>query len=605
MSVDIVNLIESNPITKFSGDYHSKLVEKIKNNFTNYEQQLFLSSFYCYLQYDSKNDFVIDLDNVWKWLGFGQKVNAKRVLEKNFTIEKDYKLLLCQLAKQTFATEVSETKSLYQQVKQDEKTHGGHNKETFMLNIDTFKKFCLKAGTTKADEIHDYFIKLENIMFETTKEECEELKQQLQKIENIKNKEMEEKIIKEKELEREKTLLEKYASSGPLIYIIKVKTFQNGTYVVKIGESRNGIQCRYNEHKSNYDECLLLYCSHVDKSKDFEKFLHHHNIIYPTKVNNLTKHEKENELFLIGTTLTYKILLKIIDDNIDNYNFKVKELLLEIENLKLKQTTQVINNDNELIKELLYNNKLLTNKVCSLETSIEKILNKLNEKETKVVTGFNQQLPQLGPRVQKINPENLQLVKVYESLCEVMKENSNIKRPSLNKAIIENTIYCGFRWLFVDRNLDPTIIHNILPTKQTKNQNLGYIAQINKDKTEIVNVFLDRKTASHYNGYESSAALDNPVKNYTISKNFYYKLYNECDEELKLHFEEKYGQPLLYKNGIGQYDLHDNLIREFTCKYECIKELKISDKTLAKALEKNIQYNGSFFKEIGSKIKYV
>ena len=605
MSVDIVNLIESNPITKFSGDYHSKLVEKIKNNFTNYEQQLFLSSFYCYLKYDSKNDFVIDLDNVWKWLGFGQKVNAKRVLEKNFTIEKDYKLLLCQLAKQTFATEVSETNSLYQQVKQDEKTHGGHNKETFMLNIDTFKKFCLKAGTTKADEIHDYFIKLENIMFETTKEECEELKQQLQKIENIKNKEMEEKIIKEKELEREKTLLEKYASSGPLIYIIKVKTFQNGTYVVKIGESRNGIQCRYNEHKSKYDECLLLHCSHVDKSKDFEKFLHHHNIIYPTKVTNLTKHEKENELFLIGTTLTYKTLLKIIDDNIDNYNFKVKELLLEIENLKLKQTTQVINNDNELIKELLYNNKLLTNKVCSLETSIEKILNKLNEKETKVVTGFNQQLPQLGPRVQKINSENLQLVKVYESVCEVMKENSNIKRPTLNKAIIENTIYCGFRWLFVDRNLDPTIIHNILPTKQTKNQNLGYIAQINKDKTEIVNVFLDRKTASHYNGYESSAALDNPVKNYTISKNFYYKLYNECDEELKLHFEEKYGQPLLYKNGIGQYDLHDNLIREFTCKYECIKELKISDKTLAKALEKNIQYNGSFFKEIGSKIKYV
>ena len=82
MSVDIVNLIESNPITKFSGDYQSKLVEKVKNQFTNYEQQLFLSSFYCYLKYDTKNDFVIDLDNVWKWLGFSQKYNAKCVLEK-------------------------------------------------------------------------------------------------------------------------------------------------------------------------------------------------------------------------------------------------------------------------------------------------------------------------------------------------------------------------------------------------------------------------------------------------------------------------------------------------------------------------------------------
>ena len=30
MSVDIVNLIESNPITKLNGNYQSKLVEKVK-----------------------------------------------------------------------------------------------------------------------------------------------------------------------------------------------------------------------------------------------------------------------------------------------------------------------------------------------------------------------------------------------------------------------------------------------------------------------------------------------------------------------------------------------------------------------------------------------
>ena len=132
MSVDIVNLIESNPITKFSGDYQSKLVEKVKNNFINYEQQLFLSSFYWYLKYDPKNDYVIDLDNVWKLLGFSQKVNAKMLLEKQFTIEKDYK------------------RSLLLQQKQTNQTKGGHNKEIFMLNVETFKKFCLKAGAKKS-----------------------------------------------------------------------------------------------------------------------------------------------------------------------------------------------------------------------------------------------------------------------------------------------------------------------------------------------------------------------------------------------------------------------------------------------------------------------
>jgi len=59
-----VSLIESNPITKLSSDYNVKLLCKIKENFTDMEQQLFLTSFYCYLNYHPINDFVIDLDNV-------------------------------------------------------------------------------------------------------------------------------------------------------------------------------------------------------------------------------------------------------------------------------------------------------------------------------------------------------------------------------------------------------------------------------------------------------------------------------------------------------------------------------------------------------------
>jgi hypothetical protein len=582
MSVDIVNLIESNPITKFSGDYHSKLVEKVKSNFTNYEQQLFLSSFYCYLKYDSKTDFVIDLDNVWNWLGFSSKFNAKRLLENKFKINKDYKLLLLQSAKQS------------------NQPKGGHNKETFMLNIETFKKFCLKADTKKADEVHEYFIRLENIMFEIAKEESEELKKQVLQLEN-KNKETEEKLIKQKELDNEKFLLKEYATSGPLVYVIKVKTFENGTYIVKIGESRKGVQSRYNEHKGKYDECLLLHCLQVDKSHEFEQFLHSHKDIHPTKVSNLTGHEKENELFLIGTTITYQTLLKIINENVDNYNYKVRELLLEIENLKLKNNGHSINNNNEMLKELIHTNKLLTNKVTSIENSIEQILSKLNEKETKVVTGFSQQMPHLGPRLQKINPETMQLVKVYESVTEAMNENKNIKRPTITKAVEENTIYCGFRWLLVERNLDPNIIHSIQPTKETKVQQLGYIAKLNADKSEILNVYLDRKTAAELNGYQSSSALDNPVKNTTVSNGNYYMLYDNCEP----HLMQQYGEIKLYKNGVGQYDLNNNLIKEFSCKYDCIRDLKMSDKTLAKALSNNVPYNNYYYKELGAKLSVI
>ena len=96
-NLDIVELIETNPITKLSNTYNNKLLLKIKDKFNESEQKMFITSFYCYLNYNQKNDFVIDLDDVWKWLGFSQKVNAKTLLEKNFIIEKDYtKSLLLQ-----------------------------------------------------------------------------------------------------------------------------------------------------------------------------------------------------------------------------------------------------------------------------------------------------------------------------------------------------------------------------------------------------------------------------------------------------------------------------------------------------------------------------
>ena len=99
-------------------------------------------------------------------------------------------------------------------------------------------------------------------------------------------------------------MLQKFATSGPLVYIIKVKSYSNGEYVIKIGESRKGVEARYAEHKSKYEEILLLDCFPVIRSKDFESFLHTHDSIRYSKVKNLKNHENENELFLIGKSLS-------------------------------------------------------------------------------------------------------------------------------------------------------------------------------------------------------------------------------------------------------------------------------------------------------------
>jgi prophage antirepressor-like protein len=438
-------------------------------------------------------------------------------------------------------------------------------------------------------------------------EELEKTKDEMASLEDTKKKEYETKLEKEKVLEREKILLKEYDTACSIVYIIRVKTLEHvGKYVIKIGESRRGISGRYNEHKSKYEECVLLDCFCVQRSKDFENFIHNHESVRLNRVTDLKNHEKEHELFLIGRNLSYQTLHQIITSNMKNFNeVNTSSLELEIEKLKLLIQMKEDKNENGLLHELVNSVKQLSGKVDANEKQMKEMMEKMSASQVKTTTGFNTTLVTLGPRLQKIHPDTLELVKVYESVSEAMKENPDIKRPSMNKAVRENTVYHGHRWLLVNRELDASVIHDILPTKTTRPQNLGYIAQLNGDKTKILNVYIDRKTAAHCNGYESSG-LDVPVKKSTISRGFYYKLYDDCDEELRTTFELEFNHgecPLLYRNGVGQYDAQGKLVRVHACKYDCIRTLKISDKTLAKALSKNFCYNGFYFKEIGEKLK--
>ena len=225
-SINIIKIIEENPSTKLSKPYEGKLINKLKDNFSTTEQQLFISSFYCYLNYKS-NDFVIDLDDIWGWLGFARKTNAKNVLEKYFKVETDYKIVLPQAR---------------------ENLSNGRPSEKIMLNIKTFKKMCLKANTPKANEIHEYYIKLEETLHEIIDEESNELRLQLVEKDN------EMQIIKE-----EKEKLEKRYIKRPKL----AKDKKNVVYLMTTNDSEKrreytvGKALDLSNRKENYDQNKL------------------------------------------------------------------------------------------------------------------------------------------------------------------------------------------------------------------------------------------------------------------------------------------------------------------------------------------------------------
>ncbi len=307
-SFNIVELIEHNPISKLSATYQNKLLTKIQAKFSETEQQLFVASFYGFLKYDPNNDFVIDLDDVWRWLEFSTKQKAKMLLEIHFVKDHDYVTLL------------------NPQGKQSDHIRGGHNKEIFMLNVSTFKKFCLKAGTKKADSIHNYYIKLEETLHEVVQEESAELKTQLEQKQILLDK-----SEKTAEKIREKTLLEQFGRNTQCVYYGSIDNLSDSNEkLIKFGNSNNLVN-RVTQHKETYTNFRLLNAFKVDNKTHVENEMKEHPL-FIERLRTITIKSKKYIELLSMNDLTFTILDKTIREiilsnecNPDNFKKLLEE----------------------------------------------------------------------------------------------------------------------------------------------------------------------------------------------------------------------------------------------------------------------------------------
>lgn len=295
-SIDIINLIEKNPVIQLSSNYQNKFITKIQNNFDEEQQKLFVSSFYCYLNYNYKTDFIIEFDSVWKWLGFSRKEECKRVLTKHFTKETDYKIILVKKA----APQVGGAECSYKKL-----GGAGLNKEQILLNINTFKRLCLKSNTKRADEIHDYFIKMEEILQEVINDESNELKNQLIEKEGLLKEQ--EQLIKTLENKPE---TEGFYKNNGFIYILK----DNANIChYKIGLSENPSK-RINDLNggSSTNSLELIKTFKTSNTILSEKLIH--TVLFPHKI------KKQKEWFYMSNEKLLYYFIKTIEECIEFSN---------------------------------------------------------------------------------------------------------------------------------------------------------------------------------------------------------------------------------------------------------------------------------------------
>ena len=337
-SINIVKLIEENPNTKLSNSYQGKLINKLKDGFSTEEQQLFISSFYCYLNYKS-DDFVIDLDDIWNWLGFTRKDNTKRLLEKYFKPDIDFKIISLR----------SEENSI------------GRPSEKIMLNIKTFKKMCLKANTSKANEIHEYYIKLEETLHEVIDEESSELRQQLQlKDEEIKriSEETESKLIENNEenrLKMCKAIIQSYDNKN-CVYLGFIGII-NGKETFKFGSSGRLLKRIYKEHSKTYDIFEFIHCIECEQHIKLENALKANETIkkyrfsHPFHVEGSDKITNVSELIYFDDSFTLESFKKILIKLKNNIEI-VDELRIELEKTEQLKIELQIKKEEEETKRL-------------------------------------------------------------------------------------------------------------------------------------------------------------------------------------------------------------------------------------------------------------
>jgi hypothetical protein len=371
---NIIELIEKNPIAKLSNTYNSKLLNKIQQNFTGFEQQLFVSSFYCYLNYDKNIDFCVDLDKVWEWLGFSQKASGIRILEKHFKLDIDYKT----------ASHTDEEHIAFASLAKEK--HGGQNKQTILLTIKCFKSVCLKAQTKKASEIHEYYMKLEEVLHEIVEEETDELRLQLEQ-KNTTILEIKQTSNKEKQKAVEQTIVVQFPVNTECIYFGTIdNTTEAGEQLIKFGHT-NDLSTRILDHRKKYINFVLVNAFRVQNKVEIENLIKNYPKIKRQIRSIEVQGKNKTEIIAYDAhNFTIEKLSKHIKDIIHSKTYSIDNF-----NRIMKEHEELENENRELIQQIKTKDSYLNYDKILIEKQVVEInhLNKTIENLQKIIASTN------------------------------------------------------------------------------------------------------------------------------------------------------------------------------------------------------------------------
>ncbi len=524
----------SNTTLSLSDDYQSNMIKILTEEFTEQESQWYIANLYIYMNYHPTNDYPINLENIFKMIGFANKGNAKRTLENNFTINEDYKITILPSEKGQIA------------------------REEIMLNVDTFKNLCMLAKTNKGKEIRKYYVKLENIHNKIIKKELED-----QKL-----------LLLNKDLENKKkveiTLRDSF-NKRCLVYLIKI-TIEN-EIIYKFGYT-DDIVTRLRTHKNQIGEdAELVYCIESKDNKMLEKLLIDFLEQYKFRIKRTINGKQQTELLKVNDIEMIKNKLIELNNDVENEKLliiKLKNKIIELENENIQLKQQLLLKDNELVNELKNKIEDLEKEISDYKLDNNKIMPSFIEKKDTVKDRINKKR-----QVDKIDPTTLKIIETYESITSIITKNPEYGYNSIYRNIKRNNVYKGFRWNYSGEKLNPTnkvILEANKIERVIQLDNNKQFVKIYKTKSELCKLL-----------HIGITKLNKYIEEKKILNEFYYV--NESSYEGDLLDDEEY--EIHNSKQIRETNIETNEIIIYKSMKELYNKRGIVRSTLRKCIKNN------------------
>ena len=440
------------------------LIKLIKETFNNDDMKLFELNYKIYKSNKNNlDDFIINLDEIYEWIGFKQKCHAKRLLEKKdsdnisiFEINKDY------IIKQFLSSK-------------GEKSGRPMNK--ILLTIDCFKMYCLTAATTQSKKIYKYYIKMETIITKYIENKHNEIIENNKKILEEKNKIIEDNIKqiedKDKQLELKDDEInniknKKYEESEKTgsIYIFSTDK-QN---IHKCGKSKCVIKRKSQLQTAVVDDIQLIYEYKTTNDTLLESIVHEVFKDYRSKSNR--------EHFWCNTDYM-KTIIDIAGITLDtlksSYEYISKNELLE-----------------KLYEKLYEENDIYSNRVVIDENVLNNVVNNINDLLLENNININTDIITADYAADNLNNIHLPvIVRFLEDLIYKNKNNEEI-------IILSSSLFSLFNDFLLANNIliDYTSTKFGLDiksyegfTKKKTNKGIEYIININLVKNNLITKF--------------------------------------------------------------------------------------------------------------------